>query len=183
MYTVIDIKTGLFFGGFSPIPQLVIKLPPQNDSDGGTAHFSRVGQTEPAHAPRYRMVEVEEATPRPEYPVIEAVPADYRYDAKADKVIAKRTFAPDQAAFTTAIEDHIESVARERGYSSAVSCASYVSDPNPVWAADAQAFVTWRSAVWSEAFATLAEVQAGERPVPTITELIAELPAMEWPKA
>lgn len=87
------------------------------------------------------------------------------------------------AAFTRAIEAHIEATAQARQYSSSVSCASYLNDPNPVWAAEAQSFIAWRSAVWAEVFATLAEVQAGERAVPTVTELIAELPAMEWPQA
>lgn len=82
--------------------------------------------------------------------------------------------------FQRKVEDHIEAKARERGYSSAVSCASYLNDPNPVWTAEAQAFIAWRSAVWTRAFELLADVQSGKRAVPTIGEMIAELPSIEW---
>lgn len=96
--------------------------------------------------------------------------------------VALRSQPEIMAAFQRAIEAHIEQTAQAKQYSSAVACASYIADPNPVWSAEAQAFIAWRSTVWSEVYATLAEVQAGERPVPTIDELLADLPAIEWPQ-
>lgn len=170
-YAIIDTKTGERLA-LSNASSITVVLP-----DGGTALFSNVGQTEPAHAPRYRMVEVEEATKKPDYPVVEV--ASER-EFKDGKEIVRKTYAPDLSGFTAAIEDHIEAVARERQYSSAVSCVSYLNDPNPAWAAEAQAFVAWRSAVWATVFAALSEVQSGKRQVPTVAELIAELPAIEW---
>jgi len=51
----------------------------------------------------------------------------------------------------------------------------------PQWAAEAAAFAAWRDAVWTYAYAELAKVQAGQRAQPTVTDLIAELPAIIWP--
>lgn len=171
-YSVIDLETGERIAA-SDQPRMSVLL-----HDGGVAHFEKVGQVEPEHAPRYRMVDVE-VTPRPDYPVIE-VATEREFDG--EKEIVRKTYAPDLGAFTRAIEAHIEATAQARQYSSAVSCASYLNDPNPVWAAEAQAFIAWRSAVWAKAFEMLAEVQGG-KDVPTVDGMIAELPAVEWPQA
>jgi hypothetical protein len=83
-----------------------------------------------------------------------------------------------QAGYTAAIEGHVEATARARGYTSAVSCATYAASTIPAWQAEGAAFVAWRDAVWTAALAMLAAVQAGgdipESP-------IAGLPEMEWP--
>lgn len=39
-------------------------------------------------------------------------------------------------------------------------------------------FRAWRSAVWAKGYEILAQVQAGERGIPTEVELIAELPEL-----
>ena len=39
-------------------------------------------------------------------------------------------------------------------------------------------FRAWRSAVWAKGYEILAQVQAGERAIPTEEELIAELPGL-----
>lgn len=81
-----------------------------------------------------------------------------------------------------AIEEHIDSVAREKGYRDATRIVTYTVSTKPEWAAEAQAFVKWRDDVWLHAFAELDKVQAGDRAEPTIDDLIAELPAIVWPK-
>lgn len=109
-------------------------------------------------------------------------------DAWADLVIEppegmavhRRPAPPTLADYQAAIEAHVEATARERGYSSAVSCASYVGSTVPAWAAEAAAFVVWRDQIWLEVFQALAAVQQGAAP-PTIAGLIARFPAMEWP--
>lgn len=84
-----------------------------------------------------------------------------------------------QAAYTAAIGAHVEATARARGYTSAVSCATYAASTIPAWQAEGAAFVAWRDAVWTAALAMLAAVQAGggipESP-------IAGLPEMVWPE-
>ena len=39
-------------------------------------------------------------------------------------------------------------------------------------------FRAWRSAVWAKGYEILAQVQAGERGIPTEVELLAELPEL-----
>ncbi len=85
-------------------------------------------------------------------------------------------------AFRAAIQSHVDTVATSRRYDSAVSLASYVASNNPVWAAEAQAFVAWRDAVWVYAYAEMDKVLNGQRDQPEIGEFIAELPAMVWPE-
>lgn len=86
--------------------------------------------------------------------------------------------------FQRAIERHVDAVAAERSYSSAVSLASYVASTNPLWQAEAEAFVAWRDAVWVYALTELAKVQAQERAVPESTAaFVAELPVIAWPEA
>ena len=85
-------------------------------------------------------------------------------------------------AFRAAIQSHVDTVATSRRYDSAVSLASYVASNNPVWAAEAQAFVVWRDAVWVYAYAALDKVLNGQRLQPGVVEFISELPAIEGPE-
>jgi len=91
---------------------------------------------------------------------------------------------PTLEDYRAAIRAHVDATAQARNYDNAVSCASYVNSTNPQWAAEAQAFVAWRDAVWAYVFAELAEVENGQRPQPAIEEFVGELTAavpMEWP--
>jgi hypothetical protein len=83
-----------------------------------------------------------------------------------------------QAGYTAAIEAHVEATARARGYTSAVSCATYATSTIRAWQAEGAAFVAWRDAVWTAALAMLAAVQAGGA-IPESP--IAGIPEMVWP--
>lgn len=83
--------------------------------------------------------------------------------------------------YRVAIQAKVDATARSRSYDSGITCASYVGSTNADWAAEASAFVTWRDAVWTHAYIELAKVEAGQRPQPTIPQIIAELPAIDWP--
>jgi hypothetical protein len=83
--------------------------------------------------------------------------------------------------YQRAVEAHIESVAKSRGYTSSLSCASYATGTNnPVWAAEATAFIDWRNEVWKEVFVVFEAWKNGSPP-PTIEALIASLPQITWP--
>ena len=84
-------------------------------------------------------------------------------------------------AFKAAIRDHIEATAQTRQYDGTVSIATYVNSTVAAWAAEAQAFIAWRDAVWGYALVEMQKALTGERSIPTIAELLAELPEMEWP--
>ena len=86
------------------------------------------------------------------------------------------------AAFRRAVQVHIDATAQSQGYDSGNSLASYTSSTVEAWRAEAEAFVTWRDAVWTFVIAQFAAIQAGEADPPETTQaLIGTLPAVEWP--
>lgn len=89
--------------------------------------------------------------------------------------------APTIDDYKLAIVALLDAKAQERRYDSAVTISSYDGSTNVQWAAEAEAFVAWRDAVWAYAYAELDKVLTGERPQPTIGEFMVELPVMEWP--
>ena len=98
----------------------------------------------------------------------------------ASMPVLGRAPLPMMADYQAAITAHVNATAAQRGYESAVSCASYIASTIPIYAAEAAAFVPWRDAVWVAVTAALAAVQQGAQP-PTIAALIESLPAIQWP--
>jgi len=82
--------------------------------------------------------------------------------------------------FRAAIQRHVDQTAVSRRYDNGVSLASYVASGNPDWAAEAQAFVAWRDAVWTYAYSELDKVLAAEREQPSVEAFIGELPVIAW---
>ena len=76
----------------------------------------------------------------------------------------------------TAVQNMLDNAAKAKGYDSILSACSYAAYPNP-FQAEGQEFVAWRGAVWAKCYEILGEVKAGARPVPTVSELLAELAA------
>jgi hypothetical protein len=78
-----------------------------------------------------------------------------------------------------AIQVEMDRMAKTYNYDNIISACSYA--PQPVGApfqAEGAAFLAWRSVVWSQAYAVLARVQAGEIPLPTVEEAIAAMPEL-----
>lgn len=86
-----------------------------------------------------------------------------------------------QKTLTDAVQAHLDTKVKERGYDSILSACSYVNSSDPTFQAEALACVAWRDAVWRTCYNILDEVMAGEREIPTAEELIAELPELVWP--
>lgn len=82
--------------------------------------------------------------------------------------------------FLSAVQFHIDHVANLKGYDSGVSCASYAADTHPPFAADAAAFIPWRSNVWLYCYAEWAKLEAGQRTITTAEAFISELPVAPW---
>jgi hypothetical protein len=79
------------------------------------------------------------------------------------------------------IEAWMNTVVAERDYDSIDTCiARYTDSPNPKYAREAKAVRDWNTAVWDKCWDILAEVKAGKRDVPTLEEVIAELPKLDW---
>jgi hypothetical protein len=89
---------------------------------------------------------------------------------------------PEQiiATLTAAVQAHLDATARTRNYDGILSLCSYAASTNPTFAAEGQAGVNWRDAVWASCYTIMAAVQGGTRAVPSKEELIAELPVIGW---
>jgi hypothetical protein len=82
-----------------------------------------------------------------------------------------------QATITQAIDRHVEAQAGTMGYNGAAHLASYVASSVPDWAAEAQAFVTWRDQIWQAAIGMLGRMDPTNPP--SVEAVLAELP--DWP--
>ena len=76
-----------------------------------------------------------------------------------------------------AVQNRLEDAAKAKGYDSILSACSYTGFANP-FQIESQTFVAWRGAIWAKCYEILAAVKSGVRPMPTIEELIAELPEL-----
>jgi hypothetical protein len=85
-----------------------------------------------------------------------------------------------QQYFEDAIEAYMDSVVQTRNYKNIHTAASYVNSTNEKFAREGAACNKWRDDVWDKCYAVLAEVKAGTRPIPTLEEVIAELPVLVW---
>ena len=77
-----------------------------------------------------------------------------------------------------AIQEHINTTVKDRGYDNENSIAKYLVDGNPFYA-ECKAISLWIGSVWTYTHQVQADVQGGIRPLLTIQELIAELPTLE----
>jgi hypothetical protein len=81
-----------------------------------------------------------------------------------------------------AIDQHINDTARVKGYDNRVTCALRAGYPNP-WHAECLAFGQWMDSCYATFFTIMADVESGARPIPTVKQLIDELPASPWAQA
>lgn len=86
---------------------------------------------------------------------------------------------PSVEDYSAAVQAHVDAVAQSRDYRHGDALAGHVNDPKPEWAAEAAAFVNWRSAVWAQVYGMWA---SPPDPVPTPAEVVAGLPVIEWPE-
>ena len=87
--------------------------------------------------------------------------------------------------YDNAIEQWLDSTVQQRNYKNVESCISYVGDANPKYAREAEAVKAWRSAVYTEAENILAiylgsNAYLDNASMPTIEQVIAELPQLDW---
>ena len=76
-----------------------------------------------------------------------------------------------------AVQAHLDSVAKAKGYDNILSAVTYAGDAIvPQFSLEGQAYKTWRTQVWAFCYAYLAGVQVGTKAVPTASQLIALLP-------
>ncbi len=90
---------------------------------------------------------------------------------------------PEQiiAQYTDGVQQHLDTFARTRNYDGILSAATYATSQVPKFKTEGQYAVEARDATWAKCYEILAAVEAGSRPMPTLDELLAELPVLTWP--
>ena len=78
------------------------------------------------------------------------------------------------------VQDYLDSTSRQRGYDGIVSLCSYKGSTDAIFDKEGTAGVAWRDLVWRTCYTIRDEVLAGTRTIPTIEELISELPEFTW---
>jgi hypothetical protein len=109
----------------------------------------------------------------------------YRANAARDGVelLPPAQQAPlTEADYVAFMQSVLDAKPGERKYDGILSLCTYATSTNPRFAAEGQAGVVWRDAVWAFGYDLLAKVQASQAPAPTLDELAAMLPTMEWPE-
>ena len=84
--------------------------------------------------------------------------------------------------YAAAVQQHLDAFAKSRGYDGIMSAATYATSTVPKFAAEGQYAVEARDATWAKCYEILAAVESSSRTMPTLGELIAELPALVWPQ-
>lgn len=114
---------------------------------------------------------------------VDVYPCQYTYEETTNLIDEPgKTPADIKEELTSAVQKYMDNKARERGYDDILKAVSYRGDAvNETFAKEAEACFVWRSAVWTKCYAILAEIEADLRGIPTVEELIAELPKLVWP--
>ena len=86
-----------------------------------------------------------------------------------------------QKLLTDGVQDYMDKKVQERNYDSVHTCVgTYLYSPIEKFRKEAEAVRDWVSYVWAKFYEILAEVKAGQREVPTLEEVINELPTLDW---
>ena len=85
------------------------------------------------------------------------------------------------AQYDAAVQQRLDDFAKTRNYTNIMSAATYATSTAPKFKAEGQYAVEARDATWAKCYEVLAAVEAGSRPMPTLDELLTELPVLTWP--
>lgn len=105
-------------------------------------------------------------------------------DANGKPVLADPpATTPEQiiAQHTDGVQQHLDTFARTRNYDGILSAATYATSQVPKFKAEGQYAVEARDSTWAKCYEIMAAVEAGSRPMPTMDELLSELPVLAWP--
>ena len=86
-----------------------------------------------------------------------------------------------QKRLTDGVQNWMDNIVQERNYDNVHTCVgTYLYSPIEKVRLEAEAVRDWVSYVWATCYEILAQVEAGERDIPTLEEVIAELPVLVW---
>ena len=100
---------------------------------------------------------------------------------KEEREYVEPTRAEIQKRLTDGVQNWMDNIVQERNYDNVHTCVgTYLYSPVEKFRLEAEAVRDWVSYVWSTCYEILAQVEAGERDIPTLEEVISELPILVW---
>ena len=97
---------------------------------------------------------------------------------EATKLKVTKEIEATRNAMEQAIQSHIDSVAKSRGYDNISSIGKYLGYDNP-FRAECEKLGLFNSSCWIKAYEIQSDVEAGTIPMPTVDEVIEMLPKYE----
>lgn len=82
--------------------------------------------------------------------------------------------------YIEAVQNRLDSFAQSKGYDGIMSACTYVASSIASFANEAQRCVLLRDETWNACYKILTDIEQGKRTIPTIDEMLAELPALTW---
>jgi len=106
----------------------------------------------------------------------ELVPSEFDFwNGTAWEVDTVAQITAQAIDINNAIQNHLDTKAQEFRYDNMMSARSYAGYTNP-YQEEAQALATWCADCWATAGTIQADIEAGNRTMPTTDEVLAELP-------
>ena len=97
-------------------------------------------------------------------------------EEEKQKELAEQRFKDIQ----TAVQAVLDGKAKEKNYDDGFAVASYALSTNDTFRSDAAKFIAWRDAVWARCYQILDAYKAGEIEMPSVENVLAVLPELEW---
>ena len=97
-------------------------------------------------------------------------------EAEKQKEIAEQRFKDIQ----TAVQAVLDGKAKEKNYDNGFALAGYALSTNDTFRSEAARFIAWRDAVWGKCYQILDAYKAGEIEMPSVENVIAVLPELDW---
>ena len=83
-------------------------------------------------------------------------------------------------AITNAVQNQLDSLAKQRNYDSVESCITYYNSSDSVFANEAKAMLDYRDKCWRTCYNLLDQYTSGEIVRPTPVDVLNALPVLEW---
>lgn len=84
------------------------------------------------------------------------------------------------AEIKSAVQNILDLKAKEKDYDTAVYLASYATSTDNEFREQAIRFVAWRDHCWRKCYEILGLFQSGDIPMPTVGEVLRQLPTLDW---
>ena len=97
-------------------------------------------------------------------------------EEEKQKELAEQRFKDIQ----NAVQVVLDGKAKEKNYDDGFAVASYALSTNDTFRSDAAKFIAWRDAVWAKCYQILDAYKAGEIEMPSVENVLAVLPELEW---